>query len=162
MDETIINNSVEEIGDAIIDLLTDELPGVITEINTLKSDSITLKTTVTIKYDSPLTGFSRLDVSEYPAVFVEPVKKKPQDYDTDGYSFAISGWIRTEDIGNIVKMRDRFALAVETTLKKDLKLDGIVGGGMVGEIDYSDPLGNRKRDPLGNYIAFAIEISYIN
>ncbi len=162
MEETIINVSVEEIGEAIIDLLTNELPGVINQVNAFKSDGLLVKTNVTIKYDSPLTGFTLLDTGEYPAIFVEPVKKKSQDYDTDGFSFAISGWVREENVKNIVKIRDRFALAVETTLKKDLTLGGVVGGGMVGEIDYSDPLGNRKRDQSGNYIAFAIEISYIN
>jgi hypothetical protein len=162
MDETIINDSVEEIGEAIIELLENELPGVITEINALKDDDISLKTTVTLKYDSPLSGFSLLDVGQYPVIFVEPVKKKSQDYDTDGFSFAVSGWVREENLNNIVRKRDRFTLAVEVTLKKDFTLGGIMGGGMIGSIDYSDPLENRKKDPAGNYIAFAIELLYTN
>ncbi len=152
---------MEEICEGVVTLLTTELPSVIEEINTERDYGIELEDEVTIKHDSPASGFSLLGVDEYPAVFIEPLKEREEGVDEKGFQILISGWLREEDLRYMIKKIERFALAVKTTLKKDFTLDGIASGGVIADTDYLEPM-KSKRDPTGSYISFVMDVSYIN
>lgn len=161
MESTVFQTDIEDIGNGIIDLLEAELETIITDLNNLKNDGIEITMPDNILFDSPVNGFTLLDVSQYPAIFVEPIRSKDLNNDDNNrvFQFIVSGWIREEDRTLIMKKNLRFALAIKETLKKDATLDGIVGGFVIADIDYTDPFKVRQ-DTMGFYTACMIDISY--
>jgi hypothetical protein len=156
---TLNEIDIESVAEGIVDLLESELPGVIEEVNAFKDDGITLNSDVTVKHDSPVSGFTILSVKDYPAIFIDPIKESERGGST-GLQFAISGWIRDTNLKQIKKKSERFALAVKATLKKDASLGGIVGGLVIAGIEYSDPFNVTSRDTQGTYATFMMDVSY--
>lgn len=156
-DTVIVFQRIEEISDGIKDLLEDNLSTYITKENAYWNDSITIDTpdNDNIIIDDP-NGFSLLDISQFPCIFVFPSESRRSDNFTEAYQLEVTGFIREDNSKDIVRKNLRFCEAVKATLQSDLTCGGMCGGGIVGKVAYSQVMTNMEEF----FTAFQIEIAY--
>ena len=157
-DTVIVSQRIEGIAEGIKDLLEDNLSDYITAENNHWNDTITIDTPENdnIFIDDP-NGFTLLDIGQFPCVFIFPSDSKRSDNFTEAYQLEITGFIREDDKTSIVRKNLRFCEAVKATLQSDLTCGGIVGGGIIGKVAYSQVMAS----PEEFFTAFQIEIAHI-
>lgn len=159
MSETItVLQTIEDIGDGIKDLFKNKLSENVALINARKNDGIEIVNPEddNVLLDDP-SGFTLLDISQFPCIFIFPSESKRSDNFTEAYQLEITGFIREDDKTSIVRKNLRFCEAVKATLQSDLTCGGIVGGGIIGKVAYSQVMAS----PEEFFTAFQIEIAYI-
>lgn len=155
MDSLDIRDGTEELGDAIIDLLTDNLEEAIDFINTKKADGIDITMPGTILLEDPDLGFTLLDMDQFPALFVFADK----ELDTppkEAIQLKVTGFLRDDNTNNLHRKNIRFAQSVKATLKRQMKFNGKANGGLIGKVDYLPQLANNDCF----YAGFIIEAAY--
>lgn len=163
MESVIIRKRTESICKALQAYMKSNLDDCITEENNFWGDGLTVETPAdgNIIIANSEVGFALLDVGRFPAVFIEPKKKKPLNSGNENFSahqLNITGFLRADAGTDMDILNLRFASAMEMLILSDLHVTMNTGGGLIGEIVYYPAV--MRSD--GWYSAFQIDISYLD